>query len=310
MTFKVNKAGPLTTIQDGGRKGQSHLGLTEGGPMDFRSFALANRLVGNDVDTAALEITLGGLIIECMSPATIAVTGAFCPLTINGKSEKLWRSHHVRTGDIIEIGFAALGVRSYLAVNGGIQSEHWFGSQSTVIRENLGRRLKTDDVIATMGKSTHQCLELDYRHQPSLRKKAELEFVAGYQWETIPQAKQNLFTSSTFLVSSRNDRMGYQLEGPKIETGIKRIYSEGIATGSIQVTGEGQPIVLMRDRQTIGGYPKLGAITSASQSTLAQLPRGAELTFVPVTPEKAVQRRQHFLDSIDTATIKPVKSTG
>lgn len=306
MTFKVNKAGPLTTVQDAGRRGQSHLGLTEGGPMDVRSFALANRLVGNHISAAALEITLGGVEFECLTPMTFAVTGAFCPLSINGKPRKLWRSYSVKAGDIIAIGFAALGVRSYLAVTDGVQSEHWFGSQSTVIRENLGRRLQADDVIATSGKCAAGLFELDYRQQPSLRKKAELEFVAGYQWDAIPEYSQTQFCDSEFSISARNDRMGYQLEGPRIETGIKRIYSEGIATGSIQVTGEGQPIVLMRDRQTIGGYPKLGAITSASQSVLAQLPRGALVKFSRLSPEQAVQKRKQFFNELQCATINAV----
>lgn len=305
MTFRVIKSGPLTTIQDSGRYGYSHFGLTEAGPMDERSFAIANRLVGNPANTAALEIALGGLTLECQQNTTIAVTGAYCPLLINGKAVALWRTQRVKRGDTIELGFAALGVRAYLAIAGGIESTQWYDSQSVVVREDLGRALEPGDVLET-GKDTQVAeQQLRFADQPSLRRRATLHFVGGYQWQDIPEASRQTLLNETFTVSARNDRMGCQLDGPEIQTGIERIYSEGIAAGSIQVTGAGTPIILMRDRQTIGGYPKLGAITTQSQSVLAQLPQNSTIRFKLVTPQMAIAELRRYREHIDNLTFEP-----
>lgn len=298
MTFKVLKAGPMTTIQDAGRRGYSHLGLTEAGPMDYRSFAIANRLVGNSINTAALEIALGGLTLECQQSATIAVTGAYCPLIINGKAVSLWRTQSVQRGDIVELGFAALGVRAYLAVAGGFESPTWYGSQSVVLREGLGEALQPGDGLNLRTSAGAPPLQLRFADQPSLRRRATLYFVSGYQWEDIPPESQQRLLSETFTVSARNDRMGCQLEGAPIETGIDSIYSEGIAAGSVQVTGGGTPIILMRDRQTIGGYPKLGAVTAESQSVLAQLPQNSSIRFRHITAREATEQFRAFHNGI------------
>jgi biotin-dependent carboxylase-like uncharacterized protein len=299
-TFKVLKTGPLVTIQDAGRVGYSHLGLTEGGAMDYRSFAIANRLVGNSTNSAALEITLGGVEFECQNPVTIALTGAFCPMTINDQPKALWQTHQVTTGDRIAIGFAALGVRAYLAISGGIKSESWFGSQSTVLREGIGKALTSGDLIKVNESSLQLQQRLDFRNQPSLRKSAELEFVPGYQWDQIPNQEQQTFLNNDFEITARNDRMGCQLQGPKIHTHIEKLYSEGISAGSIQITGEGDPIILMRDRQTIGGYPKLGAITTASQSILAQMTQHSRVRFKAISAEQSVERFRAFYHELET----------
>jgi biotin-dependent carboxylase-like uncharacterized protein len=299
-TFKLLKTGPLVTIQDAGRVGYSHLGLTEGGAMDYRSYAIANRLVGNSTNSAALEITLGGVEFECQSPVTIALTGAFCPMTINDQPKALWQTHQVTNGDRIVIGFAALGVRAYLAISGGIKSESWFGSQATVLREGIGKALTSGDLIETNDANLQQQQRLDYRNQPSLKKTAVLEFVPGYQWDQIPNQEQQTFLNSEFKITARNDRMGCQLQGQKIKTQIERLYSEGISAGSIQITGEGDPIILMRDRQTIGGYPKLGAITTPSQTILAQMTAHSKIRFEAISEEQSVERFRAFYQEIES----------
>jgi len=304
-TFSVIKPGPLTTIQDAGRIGQNRLGLTEGGPMDYRSFALANRLVGNDINAAALEVTLGGLTLKCLSQTSISLTGAFCPLSINGKPAQLWKSHLVKSDDIIEIGFAALGARSYLATSGGFDGPVWFSSQATVIREGLGTALAKEDVLESQP-SNIQNFKLDYKHQPSLRKQAALQFVPGYQWHQISTESQQVFLTNPYKVSPRNDRMGYQLAGQTIHTGIESIYSEGISRGAIQIPGDGQPIVLMKDRQTIGGYPKLGSVITQDLDTLAQLTVGTSVSFQQVTPEYALEQFRSYIQEIsDCELLQP-----
>ncbi|EAR11086.1 biotin-dependent carboxyltransferase family protein [Reinekea blandensis] len=294
MTFSVVKAGPQTTIQDAGRAGYSHLGMTEGGPMDVRSFVIANKLVGNPDHLAGLEVTLGGLELICNAPTTLAVTGAYCPLLINGKPRPLWCSHRVETGDRIELGFAALGVRAYVAFTGGLMSESWYHSQSVVVREGLGRALQNGDDLTVQETHPAPLRQLKFHQQPSLRKWATLTFVPGFQWQHIPEHSQTQFLNSEFRVSARSDRMGCQLDGPGIDTGIERLYSEGICTGSIQVTGQGVPVVLMRDHQTIGGYPKLGALTTASQCTLAQLPQNSALRFKAISSQQGIEEFRAF----------------
>lgn len=304
MTFKVQKAGPHTTIQDGGRLGFSHLGMTEGGPMDKRSFVIANKLVGNDDNAAGLEVTLGGLTMTCQQATTLAVTGAYCPLLINGKAKPLWSTHRVLPGDLIELGFAAVGVRVYLAFAGGLDSQRWYRSQSVVVREGLGSPVTSGDTLTVHKASDVQHRQLHFSDQPNLRRWAVLQFVPGYQWQQIPEQSRTRFTDSAFTVSPRNDRMGCQLDGPEIDTGIERLYSEGIAPGSIQVTGRGVPIVLMRDRQTIGGYPKLGAITLASQCTLAQLPQNSEIRFEAITAQQSIEAYRKFIAELSSLVFE------
>ena len=303
-TFRVTKPGPLTTIQDQGRFGYAHLGLTEGGPMDKRSFALANRLVGNPVDAAALEITLGGLELECLRDTAIAVTGAFCPFSINNQPKALWQSHPVRKGDVISIGFAALGVRAYLSVCGGLREASWFGSQATVIREGLGQALLKEQILDAEPCSLMPRFKLDYRAQPSLRKYAVMQFVPGYQWADITEQEQQKILTGEFFVGKQNDRMGYRLEGEKINTRLPQLTSEGICTGAIQITGDGDPIILMRDRQTIGGYPKIGSVISSSLDTLAQLTQGARIRFEIINAEQSVQQYRQYCHDMEQRPLQ------
>jgi biotin-dependent carboxylase-like uncharacterized protein len=301
-TFTVVSPGPFTTIQDAGRVGYHDIGLTEGGPMDFRSFAIANRLVGNQEMLSALEITFGGLTLKVNQPSTIAITGAFVPLFLNGKPKSIWQTHQVSAGDEIKLGFAGLGVRSYLAVSGGFDSPQWFNSSATVIRENLGSPLRRGDELKA-GPARKVSNKLHFLDQPHLRKTISLRFVAGYQWSQLAAEEQHRFLECTYKISARNDRMGYQLEGDKIDSGIEKIYSEGISKGTIQLPGNGQPIILMNDRQTIGGYPKLGAVISPDLDKLAQMAAGSTVRFEPISPEQAIEKYRRYRASIDSLTF-------
>ncbi|TXR51421.1 biotin-dependent carboxyltransferase family protein [Reinekea thalattae] len=297
-TFSVVSPGPLTTFQDAGRIGHHAIGLTEGGPMDFRSFAIANRLVENDINSTALEITFGGLILKCLKPTTLCLTGAYAPLFINGKAKPLWQTHQVNSGDEIKIGFAGIGVRSYLAVSGGFDSPRWFNSSATVIRESLGQALQKGDSLTALG-NAKPANRLHYLKQASLRKQITLRFIAGYQWQHLTAAEQAKFLACDYQISPRNDRMGYQLEGDAIDSGIEKIYSEGISKGTIQLPGNGQPIILMNDRQTIGGYPKLGSVISADLDRLSQLTAGASVRFIAISPEQAIREFNAYSDEIE-----------
>lgn len=270
--------------------------------MDFRSFAIANRLVGNDENASALEITFGGLTLKANKPTSIAVAGAFVPLLINGKPKSIWQTQQLATGDEVKLGFSGLGVRSYLAVAGGLESTQWFNSSATVMRESLGGPLQRGDELAA-GSAAKVNNKLKFTDQPNLRKQATLRFVAGYQWSSVAEEQQQRFLNCEYQISARNDRMGYQLEGETIDSGIEKIYSEGISKGTIQLPGNGQPIVLMNDRQTIGGYPKLGAVISPDLDKLAQLAAGSSVRFVQISPEQAVEEYRKYRQGIDSISF-------
>jgi len=287
----VKKPGILSLIQDAGRFGAFNVGLTNGGPIDSAAFQWANRLCVNELNATAIEISLGGLALIAQLDTTIAVTGANMPLTINGQIKELWRSHHVKTGDVIKLGFATQGVRSYLAVAGGFTIPESFGSTSTVCREGIGglsgEKLKGGDILPCASKYRATNLILIERLRPRFSKEAILRTIPSYQQQHFSSQQQRLFFSSEYTVSKSFDRMGYRLEGKKILCDIDGILSEGICHGAVQIPPDGQPIVLMNDRQTIGGYPKIGAVSSIDTAKLGQLNQGCKVRFEPISMEQA-----------------------
>ncbi len=289
--FKVIQPGILSLIQDAGRFGQHHLGLTTGGPLDPLACQWANRLCGNPLGATAVEISIGGLVLEAQIETRLCLTGAPMPLKINGELCDSWRSWPILPGDKIELGFATAGCRAYLAVAGGFDIPLSFGSSATVTREAIGGldggKLKPGDLLPAAAASHSGCLLLPERHWPQYRKQAQLRVIPGYQQQAFSRYQQRLFFGSDYRVSERCDRMGFRLEGPEIKPSINGILSEGICLGAIQVPADGQPIVLMNDRQTIGGYPKIGSVLSLDIARLAQLLPGSSVTFEPITLEDA-----------------------
>ncbi|MFT6915524.1 MAG: biotin-dependent carboxylase-like uncharacterized protein [Motiliproteus sp.] len=289
--FKVIQPGILSLLQDAGRFGQHHLGLTTGGPLDPLAFNWANRLCGNPLGATALEISIGGLVLEAQIETRLCLTGATILLKINGEVRDSWRSLPILPGDKIELGYATAGCRAYLAVAGGFEIPLSFGSSATVTREVLGGldggKLKPGDHLPAAAASHSGCLVLPERYRPEYTKQARLRVIPGYQQHAFSRYQQRLFFGSDYRVSDRSDRMGFRLEGPEIKPSISGILSEGICLGAIQVPADGQPIVLMNDRQTIGGYPKIGSVLSLDTAALAQLLPGGSVSFEPITLEDA-----------------------
>lgn len=309
--LQVIKPGILSLIQDSGRIGHHRLGLTNGGPLDADSFRWANRLCGNADGATALEITIGGLELISTATTRIAVTGAAMPLTINGATKELWRSHRINSGDRIQFGFSQAGCRAYLAVAGGFQITPIFGSSATVVREGIGglngNSLQKDDSLPCFD-------DTKFRNSPELQVPVNMrptnlsslnvqtQFTAVTQLRVIPSFQQDNFSreqlgllfNGKYTASDQCNRMGYRLNGPAIHSGITSMLSEGICLGVIQVPGDGQPIILLNDRQTIGGYPKIGTVLSLDLNKLAQLQAGANIRFSAISVEQAQQLvRQH-----------------
>ena len=307
--FKVIQPGIFSLIEDAGRFGQHAIGLTSGGPLDRNAFRWANRLCGDQQSAAAIEITVGGLVLESKVNTTIAVTGANIPLTINKQSRDLWQSHQVKVGDRIELGFASSGSRGYLAVAGGFIIEPIFNSVATVPREALGglhrdgTALQAGDLIPCTESLSAPQLRVPSGHRPDYSaNSALLRVVLGYQQQAFSNIKQQLFFSSEYLITESSDRMGFRLKGPAIKPTVDGILSEGISLGAIQVPADGQPIVLLNDRQTIGGYPKLGSVLSLDIGKLAQLLPGGSLRFEAISIEQAhnllLLDQQRFANSV------------
>lgn len=291
MSLSVMQPGILSLLQDGGRLGQHRIGLTNGGPLDGEAFYYCNRLLGNAEGSTALEVSFGGLHLQAEVDTFICVTGACMPLRINSQERPLWEVHRINAGDMINLDFAAQGCRAYLGVADGFAIPTSFGSTATVMREGIGGlrgdKLHSGDVLPCPTVRNRRKYYLPPDRQPHYQNTVTVRVIPGYQQKHFSRLQQRRFFSSAFTVSDRCDRMGYRLEGPVIECDIQGILSEGICFGAIQVPADGQPIVLLNDRQTIGGYPKIGSALSLDAARLAQLTPGGVVHFAPVSPHGA-----------------------
>ena len=289
--FKVIQPGLLSLLHDRGRYGAHNLGLTTGGPLDFHAFDWANRLLGNDSNSTCIEIGFGGLELEADTGTSIAITGATAPCKLNGEAVEAWRTHDVEPGDRLEFGFASLGTRIYLAVSGGFEISPSFGSTSTVVREKIGGlagdKLQAGDHLPCSGGRLEHPVCVPSSEQPDYAADATLRVVPGYQQAAFNHVQQWRFFNSEYRLTDRCDRMGFRLEGENVHSDIVGMLSEGICHGAIQIPADGQPIVLMNDRQTIGGYPKIGAVIPQDTSQLAQRSPGDTVSFEAISVEQA-----------------------
>lgn len=299
--FTVKQAGMLSLILDSGRFGQHKLGLTEGGPADKLAFDWCHRLLSNHSHSTAIEVSIGGLVLESHCYAIGCITGAKMPVTISGRAVSLWQTFIIEPGDLIEFGYAEFGVRSYFSIAGGFDIEPQFGSCSTVVREKIGgingKPLAAKDKLpiphahsgldALSSSTETELKKLDIEFQPEYVDQVKLRVVMGYQQDWFSASQIRLFLTSTYKVSSQWDRMGYRLSGAPVVANQSAMYSEGIALGSVQIPADGQPIVLLHDRQTIGGYPKIGTVLSLDLAKLTQCKQGAEVSFEAISIEQA-----------------------
>jgi biotin-dependent carboxylase-like uncharacterized protein len=302
----VQDAGPLTTIQDLGRPGHLRVGIPASGPMDREAFLLANRLIGNPDTVAGLEFTLIGARVEFTDERLIAITGADMTPTLNGAPAPAWQGLRVRPGDVLRLGPARRGVRGYLAIAGGIQTPRVLGSRATYVRGRLGglegRALRKGDQLplGPVGEARPHRLHPD--RVPSYEAEPELAVVLGPQDDRFtPQGIAALF-EGPYEMLPQSDRMGARLKGPFIEhTHGHDIISDGVPLGGIQVIGEGQPIVLLADRQSTGGYTKIGTICSFHIGRIAQVKPGGRLHFRRVTVAEAHAMLRQSLQTLDAA---------
>jgi biotin-dependent carboxylase-like uncharacterized protein len=306
--------GPLSTLQDLGRRGYQRFGVSTAGAMVPWLMQLANRLAGNPPSMAAVELTLsGGLWRVEGGPIRLAVGGAF-PLAIDGHPVASWQAHVLEPGQRIEIGSGG-ALYGYLAATGGFAVEPTLGSASTHVRSRLGGidggairsgqalRLRTDE------HPTGPNLSLDPSRVP--QPPPVFRVVLGPQDDYFTRAGLDALLDGEYTVTPDVDRMGYRLVGPPIgHSRGHNIISDGIAPGSIQVPGSGQPIVLMADRQTTGGYPKIATVISVDLGFLAQRRPGDRVRFSAVDLSQAADARGEFrraLERLDVS-LAPARS--
>lgn len=298
MAFKVLKPGMLALLQDLGRHGYQHLGVTTGGPMDELAFRWGNALLDNDSNAAQIEITFGMFTLEAQASTSVAITGADLGATLNGKGILPWQTYPMKSGDVLAFHQPKFGLRAYLAVKGGFLVKPVLGSVATVMREQLGGLSGKGDKLSQGDQLPfHPTTQHTQRSVPRLAipnyDQLEIDVVTGYQFKHFSGLDRAHFFSSAYRLSQHCDRMGYRLEGKAVGQNQKGIISEGIAYGAIQVPSDGQPIVLLRDRQTIGGYPKIGCITSFAGALLCQKKPGDEIGFRYISVDQA-ERERHL----------------
>ncbi len=288
--FEVLHPGIHTTLQDLGRPGFMKYGIPASGAADRFSARVANWLVGNPASAALLEITLFRLQLLALKDLVIAITGGDLSPRVNGKSVAMWQSISIPKGDSILFRARRNGLRAYLAVRGGFAGPVFLGSRSVFVRGLMGNPLTAGDIleVGESGKNSHPAKKIPQEMIPSLSIREPLRIILGPQEDRFTPLGIETFLSSEYRVSHQSDRMGYRLEGPKIEhrKGAD-IISEPIPRGGIQVPGDGLPILLLWDAQVSGGYTKIGSVISADLDRLAQAMPGETLRFSAVSLEEA-----------------------
>lgn len=297
-SFEVVNPGILTLIQDIGRFGYSALGVTPSGAMDEYAYLWANKLLDNDLNSNVLEVLFSGLTLKSMANCTISVTGADLSFSINGVILKPWQTFGIKRGDILKFEKTRKGQRAYFAVKGGFILEKSFGSYATTLKEQLGgidgKALKKNDRLFFKENITTYKKRLKQAYQPSYLKPLTLRVILGYQEASFCEASKRTFFSHEYQVSHDNNRMAIKLKGKSVPSALNGIISEGISFGSIQIPKDGQPIILLKERQTIGGYPKIGSVLSIDCFKLSQLKANSMVRFEEIRLFDAQQKVIEF----------------
>jgi len=306
-TFEVAAPGPLTSVQDRGRFGYGRYGVAPSGALDSFSFRVANLLVGNPENEACLEITLMGLKLKALTDVAIAVTGADLQAYCNDKPLEMWSSHILGKGSILSFRGVKSGCRSYLAIGGGISLPEVMGSKSTNLSSKFGglhgRTLQKGDIlpsnlphlhIKTGGSMFPQAWILPHA------KERHLRVILGPQDDQFTEKGKKTFLGSPYQVSPDSDRTGIRLTGPMIERRpevSESIISEGVISGTIQVPGDGQPIIILVETVT-GGYRKIATVITADLPLLGQVKPGDTVTFKQVSLDDAYEALREMEERI------------
>ncbi len=287
MRILVKKGGPLTTLQDLGRYGYQKFGVLVSGAMDDVSLRLSNLLVQNDPGEGALEMTMSGPVLVLPAGLVFALTGADMKATLGGKPVPRYRPIYVRKEAILTFGFAQTGSRAYLSVAGGFDVPQVMESKSTYLRAKIG---------GVKGRP------IDKGDELFVFAKGPIRIMEGLQYDWFTEESQRTFVTEPYTITMQADRMGYRLEGVKLTFREKRdLISEPVTFGAIQVPADGNPIILMADRQTTGGYAKIGQVALVDLPRLAQMRPGDKICFAWTTlteAEKSYAKQETYLAAL------------
>ncbi|MBC7227728.1 MAG: biotin-dependent carboxyltransferase family protein [Thermoflexales bacterium] len=308
MALEVLDGGWLTTVQDLGRPGYERYGIPLSGAMDFLALRVANCLVGNPPGAAGLEITLAGPTLAATEPCLVAVTGADLAFQVDGREMPMWMSVFVRRGSVISFGGRRRGCRAYLAVAGGIEVPPVLGSRSTYLPGRFGgldgRALRPGDRLPIGPVSGHLPERAGRKPPPHLIPAWDdcptVRAVPGPQDDHFPPEGLETFFGSEYRVLPISDRMGYRLEGPPVASRRAEVISDGVPPGAVQVPPDGQPLVMMADHQTTGGYPKIAVVIMADLPRLAQcVPGESRVRFRAVSVTEAQYAYREMMGALE-----------
>ncbi|WP_085875062.1 biotin-dependent carboxyltransferase family protein [Peptoniphilus vaginalis] len=305
-SIDVINGGILTTIQDSGRYGYQELGIPTSGVMDDYNYRLANILVGNKLDEAVLEMTYFGPTLKFNEDLTLAITGSDMNPKINGQPAPMFETIKLKAGDTLQFGKVNEGVRGYLAFGGSIDVPVVNGSKSTHIKTKMGgidgRALKPKDTLNIVGSKDKTMRKIPEKYLPKFKHCNLLRVVLGPQDDYFTEKGiHDLFRSGGYQVTKDFDRMGIRLKGTSIEhKETADIISDGTTFGSIQVPANGQPIILVADRQTTGGYTKIGNVITPDLYKLAQMSFLDKVLFQKVTIEEAQKATLDYKNKFET----------
>lgn len=298
VEFSISFAGPLVTFQDIGRPGNMRYGVSASGPMDIVSFEAANAVLGNETKQTAIEISLGGLILQCHEGSiTLAITGGDFLIEYQGQKISSWTVLTIQKGERLSIRAGKSGSWAYLAFSGKLNVKDWLKSNSTHSTSGFGGGVLKTGQKFTLTDASNQANRIGPILKPSFNTNDLIHAVLGPQDQYFMNTAIEIFSDSIFKVSDNYDRMGMQLTGPKLELkSALSIPSEPVVKGSIQVSGDGIPTILLADHQTTGGYPKIATVISSDINRLVQFRSNQSVEFILISSNEALQKTRKFLD--------------
>ncbi|CAA6802883.1 MAG: Allophanate hydrolase 2 subunit 2 (EC [uncultured Sulfurovum sp.] len=293
--FKVLQSGLFTTLQDQGRYGYNHLGITHSGAMDEYAYLWSQKLLGNK-NTNAIEVMVG-LKLKAEVATTISVCGANLNFKINGTAQPIWQTHFVENRDVISFDKRISGQRAYLSVKDGFMLEKTYESYATTLKENIGAKLQKEDVLVCNSSRKTHTKRVAKKYIPNYNQPLTLRVLPSYQNDYFSEKEQAKFFNTEYAITLQSDRMGAKLKGESITPNKSGLISEGIAFGAVQIPKDGQPILLLKERQTIGGYPKIGTVLAIDCFRFSQLAVGNKVRFKRISLEEAREKTLEFYKS-------------
>lgn len=314
--FTINKCQQNISIQDLGRPTAQHLGFSGTGAADEYSFLLANQLLKNPSNTPALEIILGQVSLRFTKASTFVITGADCLARLSNTRLENNKIYHASANSELTLQMPKTMVYSYIAIEGGFECQYWLNSASQAKNEvSLGLvspRIKQGTHF-TRANINIESVDSVYQHQVKSHfhqnDKLTLRFIPSNAWSTLTLQQQQQIMESSFTIAPASDRMGYRLSGNPISSKLPQQLSAPVNYGTIQLPDDGCPIILMKDRQTIGGYPVLGNVTRIDLFRLAQKRPGESITFLPITTQQAQAQLFAFYSQFQTRAFEHLDSS-